>query len=151
MFYLSHGLHLTMKTLPGINIQWPWSQLILSGAKTVETRRYDLPAKYLGVPLAMIETPGLLGRKEAGIKKARIIGVVTFVQTLQYQSASAWRADYERHLVPTDDPQYKYVKGQPKWGWVVASVEALPSPVSPPTKRGIVFATACRIPDKSKS
>ena len=40
--------------LNGINIQFPISQLILSGDKTVETRTYPIPERYLGVDLALI-------------------------------------------------------------------------------------------------
>ena len=50
--------------------------MLLSGEKTVETRGYPLPEKYVGCELAIIETPGPRGRREAGIEKARIVGTI---------------------------------------------------------------------------
>jgi hypothetical protein len=132
--------------LPGINIQWPWSQLIASGIKTVETRKYPIPEKYIDRPLALIETPGPRGKKEAGIEKARIIGVITFSESFEYKTVKQWRDDYERHCVPTNDPQFTYTKGTPKWGWEVASVIQFTRPIKAPTKKGIVFATSCSVP-----
>ena len=45
-------------TLPGINIQAPWAEAIVSGRKVIETRFYPMPRKWVGQPLAIIETPG---------------------------------------------------------------------------------------------
>ena len=59
--------------MTGINIQTPWSELLINGDKSVETRSYPLPEKYMGEELALIETPGRYGRF-----KARIIGTITF-------------------------------------------------------------------------
>ena len=44
--------------LSGLNIQQPWSSLLIDGYKSVETRSYPLPQKYEGVELALISTPG---------------------------------------------------------------------------------------------
>jgi hypothetical protein len=48
--------------MTGINIQAPWSQLLINGQKCVETRSYPLPKNYEGVPLALVETPGKYGQ-----------------------------------------------------------------------------------------
>ena len=47
--------------LPGINIQAPWAEAIVSGRKLIETRFYPMPRKWIGQPLAIIETPGQAG------------------------------------------------------------------------------------------
>ena len=131
------------KVLPGINIQWPWSELILSGEKSIETRKYRIPEKYIQVPMALIETPGPKGKKEAGIKKARIIGIVTFGDSFKYNSKSQWKSDYRLHRVPTNDPQYKFSNSTAKWGWPILKVTKLRKPKSAPKKRGIIFASRC--------
>ena len=127
---------------PGINIQYPWSQLLVSGEKTVETRGYPLPAKYAGKPLAIIETPGPTKPRF----KARIIGVITFSHSIQYKTYAEWDADRGRHRVPANDPAFRFRAGKKKYGWVVKEVTRLKTPVVAPSKRGIVFASACSIP-----
>lgn len=46
------------RTLCGINIQFPISQLIVDGSKTIETRTYPIPDHYIGKEMILIETPG---------------------------------------------------------------------------------------------
>lgn len=132
--------------LDGINIQWPWSELLISGKKTIETRGYPLPERLAGKQLALIETPGKKGRKEAGIVSARIVGTITFKKSYMYGSKKDWTKEYDLHLVPENDIVYGYTAQKPKWGWVVESVVRLAEPVSPPKKRGIVYAKNCRVP-----
>ena len=55
------GLGATL-SLPGLNINWPFSQLILAGVKTVEVRSYALGYKNIarpGVEMWLVETPGI--------------------------------------------------------------------------------------------
>jgi len=139
------------KTLPGINIQWPWSQLIAEGKKTVETRTYPIPEKFRGKPLALIETPGpkknlnlfpeLTGRPE----KARIIAIVTFEDDYLFTTEHKWRIHKKYHCVPTDNPQFKWSPNKEKWGWKVGKIKKLSSPKPAPKKRGIVFAKGCKV------
>ncbi|MBN8540745.1 MAG: ASCH domain-containing protein [Deltaproteobacteria bacterium] len=131
--------------VPGINIQWPWSQLLLSGKKTVETRGYELPAKHVGKPLVIIETAGPRGKKEAGIDRARIVGLIVFRSSFQYQSNSHWRKDHNRHLVDVDDPMFAWGKSNERWGWEVESVKVIEPHQNAPKKKGIVFTSACTI------
>lgn len=131
------------RIIPGVNIQWPWSQYIVDGKKTVETRTYPMPAKYQGVELAIIETPGPRGRKE-GLKKARIIGTVTFSESFQYNKET-WSKDFKKHLVDVKDPQFAWNSKKEKWGWKVQRVTKFKEPRSAPAKKGIVFASACDI------
>lgn len=135
-----------MKTIPGINIQWPWSELLLSGKKTIETRTYPLPKKYIGVELAVIETPGPRGKKEAGIDRARVVGTITFGEPFRYATEQQWRQDRERHLVEPSDGQFSWDKREKLvWGWTVLKYRRLKQPANAPNKRGIVFATKCRL------
>jgi len=127
------------KTRPGINIQWPWSQLIIEGKKTIETRTYDIPEKYRGVELLLIETPGPRGKKEAGIEKARIIGTVTFGKTYRYNSKKQWLNEKNKHLVESTDKLYGWIKEKEKWGWEVKLHYPYKKQRIATSPRGIIF------------
>lgn len=131
--------------IPGINIQWPWSQLIIEGKKTIETRTYPLPENRKNIPIALIETPGPRGKKEAGIAKARIIGVIQFTGCKRYESATAWKKDFRRHRVPLNDRQYRFDPNKEKWGWDVTVLEDYNTPISTPEIRGIVWTRECSV------
>ena len=131
------------KTIPGINIQWPWSDHIVQGRKSIETRTYKMPDKFKGVEMAIIETPGPHGKKN-GVKKARIVGTVTFSESIQY-SRSTWVKDYNKHLVDTKDPQFAWDTKVERWGWIIQKVRKFKEPKPAPAKKGIVFASTCKI------
>lgn len=126
--------------MTGINIQSPWAELLVNGLKTVETRSYHLPEKYIGEPLALIETPG-----KSGKFKSRIIGVITFSHSFQYPDKESWIEDYCRHKVEDGNILYGWNDKKSKYGWVVSDVVKLESPIQPPQKRGIVFTKNCKI------
>lgn len=134
-----------MPTIPGINIQWPWSELIVEGIKSIETRHYPLPKKYIGQKLALIQTPGPKGKKEAGLLKSQIIGTIIFAGDFKYRDEAHWRKDIKRHCVSPEDPHYGYAPTRVKWGWVIDSVEVFPKSKPVPKKRGIVFASVCEV------
>ena len=123
--------------MTGLNIQAPWSTLLINCQKSVETRSYRLPQRLEGVELALIETPG----KSAKFK-SRIIGTITFSYSFQYQEKILWIMDYYRHKVDINDKTYGW-KDKPKFGWIVQSVKKFENPVDPPTKRGIIYAKNC--------
>lgn len=127
-----------MKILPGLNIQFPISRLILSGKKTVETRLYSLPKKYIGKDLLLIETPG-----SSGTFEARIVGLVRFSECFQYKSKKQFYEDQRRHFVDASSP-YAW-KDKKKWGWLVEHVEVLPAPILAPKRKGIRFTQAIAI------
>ena len=73
----------------GINVQYPWSRLILAGVKAVEVRKYPLgryPSFIAEQDLFLIETPGRGSTQDADCAidvgappdKACVIGVVRF-------------------------------------------------------------------------
>ena len=41
----------------GLEMKQPWADLVVSGAKTMETRAYALPPRLLGKPVALLRTP----------------------------------------------------------------------------------------------
>jgi hypothetical protein len=131
---------------PGINIQWPWSELLLTGQKLVETRSYPLPLKHKDQWLAVIETPGPRGSKEAGIIKSRMTGLIQFADCFEYHDREAWLADHSRHLVQPDDACFGFDSRKRKWGWLVNRAFLFTHSIEAPKKRGIIYASACQIP-----
>jgi hypothetical protein len=126
--------------MTGLNVQCPWASLLINGEKSVETRSYPMPLKYVGEPLAVIETPG-----KSGQFKSRIIGTITFSHCFKYKSKNEWINDYYRHLVDKHDEDYGWKYYKPKYGWVVSNVVKFNIPVDPPNKRGIIFASECLV------
>ena len=118
----------------GLNVQIPWSTLLINGEKSVETRSYPLPEKYVGVELALIETPGKYGRF-----KSRITGTITFSHSFQYPDKQSWVDDYNRHKVEELDKFYSWNTVKPKYGWVVSNIKKFDKPIPYLKKKGIVF------------
>jgi len=114
----------------GINIQFPISQEILSGKKTVETRTYPIPNSYLGKTLLLVETPG-----KSGKFKARIAAKIRFKECFLYPSKAAFYRDQKRHLVEAGSAWAW--KDKAKWGWVIESV--VPVVPRPAGKIGIKY------------
>lgn len=124
--------------IPGINIQYPWSELILSGEKRIETRSYPIPKHLLNVKLAIIET-----KRNKG-KPAQIVGIINFTECYQYKDYDHWASEYDFHKVPKDDPLYGFRKEKEKWAWLISESIRIP-PQAPPKKRGIKYAKECEI------
>lgn len=127
-----------MKTYSGINIQYPISRLLMDGSKTVETRTYPIPEKYLNKELLFIETPGRNGSFEA-----RIVGKIKFSSCFEYPSPEKFYEDIDRHKVDSNS-SYAW-KDKSKWGWIVSSYKPLKDPVPAPKKKGICFTKDIKI------
>jgi hypothetical protein len=121
--------------MTGINIQTPWSHLLINGSKTVETRSYSLPKKYENVELALIETPG----KSAKFK-SRIIGTITFSHSFLYETKDDWISNYDNHMVDQNDKLYGWSE-KPKYGWVVSRINKFDQPKTILSRKGIIFTT----------
>jgi hypothetical protein len=133
-------------TIPGLNIQWPWAERIVSGAKTIETRTYPIPEHYLNRPIALIQTPARAARASSSNgKAATIIGIVIFSRSFRYESLADWLKDRARHLVAANDRQFSYQANSEKWGWEISAVVPLAVPCPAPRKRGIVYARECTV------
>lgn len=130
--------------MTGLNIQTPWSELLINEVKSVETRSYPLPEKYVGEEIALIETPGRYGRF-----KARIIGTITFSHSFKYPDQRAWQDDYNRHCVAVDDPIYNWKDDKPKYGWVVSKVTKFDKPLDIRKRRGIIFTSGIKLKRES--
>lgn len=127
------------KSFSAVNIQFPISQLILSGEKTVETRTYALPDKYLNQDLLMIETPGKRGKF-----KSRAVAVIRFELSFAYASAEQFYEDFGSHRVSRDS-EWAWSSEKPKWGWKVRVIKRFePFVVKGP--RGIRFTKKINCP-----
>lgn len=126
------------KTYSGINIQWPISELILSGKKTIETRTYPIPPHYLNKEMILIETPGKKGKF-----KARMRGIIVFTDCFEYKSKAAFYRDSKKHCV-TPDSEWAW-KDKPKWGWEVSVRKVFDNPPPLQKRTGIKFSQAIAI------
>jgi hypothetical protein len=127
--------------LPGMNIQAPWAEAIVSGRKVIETRVYPMPRRWIGQSLAIIETPG-----KARHFKRRIAGVVIFEPSWCYPDQAAFARDRAKHLVDPHDQRFGW-RGddRPKWAWAVRWVEAYQQPLPASFRAGIRYARAVEI------
>ena len=124
---------MSTKSYTGINIQYPISGEILAQKKTIETRTYPIPQKYIGKTLLFVETPGTKGKF-----KSRIVAKIVFAESFPYKSKSEFYADVGRHLVTSSSP-WAWSDDKPKWGWVVKKITLLKTPVALKKRIGIKF------------
>ena len=135
-------------TLCGLNIQWPFSQLLLAGIKTKEVRNYALqhrrkPHVSPGEEVWLIETPGTgQAPKNAIVRGARIggrpdraqiVGTVTFSRAVRYTSVAAFRKDARSHCIAKGGDKDWNGAGE-LYAWRVAEVKALQTPIPDPQK-----------------
>lgn len=129
---------MSKKSYPGVNIQWPISELILSKEKTVETRTYPLPEKYLNQQMVLIETPGSKGKF-----KTRVKAIIIFTNCFKYKNKQEFKADVDRHKVEAGS-LWDW-NDKPKWGWTVNVVKIFTKPVPLEKRTGIKFSKDVRI------
>ncbi|MFG1503690.1 hypothetical protein [Halobacteriovorax sp. ZH5_bin.2] len=129
-----------IKTYSGINIQWPISEEIVTGNKTIETRTYPIPTKYLNEEMLLIETPG-----KKGDFQARITAIIKFNRCIQYKNKSHFYKDSQFHLVERGSP-WEW-KEKPKFGWVVELIHKFDKPIPFPKnlKKGILYTNNIKI------
>jgi hypothetical protein len=120
------------RKLTGINIQWPISQCILNSTKTVETRTYPIPEKYLNTDLAMVETPGPKGKF-----KSRVVAIIRFTRCFQYKNKKHFYSDIRKHKV-TPESMWAWKEDKPKWGWECKVVKIFKIPFECNSK-GIIY------------
>jgi predicted transcriptional regulator len=112
----------------GININddaQPFSQQILNGEKTIETRNSPTLRPYVGKRVGIVST----GKN----KKAMLVGFVDIDDEFVYDNAQAFDADIDKHLVTSDSPFY--IKGI-KYGYHLSNPQKI-TPV-PVESRGYV-------------
>jgi predicted transcriptional regulator len=102
-----------------------FTEQILNGSKTIETRNTRSLDPYIGTTVGIVRT---------GKGKAILVGTCTIGEPMFYGSKSDFDLDYNRHLVGKESPYYISTKG--KWGYPVTNV----NPIDPVeiNSRGII-------------
>jgi len=137
-------------SLRGINIQYPFSRLILFGVKTVEVRTYPLGDRNLGgdyEDLFLIETPGSRNLKGALVDRrypigpppsvAQVIGIVRFSSSEQYANKPtsryqwhmpSWNKHRSKHRIK-EGGHYDWNRKDAMYAWHVDNVQPFSEPV----------------------
>jgi len=101
----------------GININdkyQPFTELILSGIKTIETRDSRSLNSLIGQRVGIIRT---------GVGVATLVGYVTIGEPIFYSNKLMFDMDYKRHRVGPESPFYIGENG--KWGYPLSNPERL--------------------------
>jgi len=122
----------SLPPMDGININdqdAPWTDLILSGAKKVETRPM-IPGRskgtlhrFVGIRVGIVRT---------GKGPATLVGYATIGEPIEYKDSLSFDRDFKRHRVSSNSPHYIGFSG--KWGYPVLDVRRLPEPYLIQTK-----------------
>ena len=144
------GHHICVLSLPGLNIQWPFSQLIVMGVKKVEARRYDLGWRRIAEArreMWLVETPGNHKSLRSGWaiagdnvvaerpEVARIVATIVFSHAKRYVSREEFRDDEENHRIG-EDGNYDWDGIGDMYGWYVAEVRQLAEPIEQAGPKG---------------
>jgi hypothetical protein len=116
--------------MKGININdstQPFTELILSGEKTIETRNTNSLRPYVGKKVGIIRT---------GKGQAMLVGYMVLGEPIKYLTRTTFYADIRKHLVGEDSP---FAFEKRKYGYPITNVKRIkPVPVN---SRGIVART----------
>jgi len=85
----------------GININddtLPWTEWILNGTKSIETRNTNSLKPYIGKEVGIIRT----GKK----RKAMLVGYVTINEPIVYTSEEMFDKDFWKHIVAPHTTHY---------------------------------------------
>ena len=111
-----------------LEVQAPYSKMILEGRKSIETRDYPLPSCLQGSKIYIFEstptnsTSSSLGTVDEISAGLLIRGVCSFESSFIYESWQQWNDDRDKHCVPTDskfEPTAEALTLKPKYGWIV--------------------------------
>ena len=139
-------------TLRGLDIQYPFSRLIMSGAKTIEARSYALGHRGIaqaGEKMFLIETPGsksaslaVVGDLSIGAPPdhAQVIGTVSFNSSSEYTCLSAWRNDRRKHRIQ-EGSQYDWNGTGKMHAWCIGHVQGFSQPVAAGSKSQVGYST----------
>lgn len=114
----------------GVNIndkRLPFTEMIMAGEKTVETRRSRSLDSVIGKRVGIVRT---------GRGKATLVGYATVGEPVCYQGRLAFRQGYQQHRVPAGS-EFDCESGSVKWGYPLKAIERVTPQIV--TSRGIVL------------
>lgn len=98
----------------GININdkhYPFTEWILDGIKTIETRSTPSLNPYIGKRVGIIRT---------GKGQAMLVGFMTIGEPIKYESEEQFRSDEDKHCI-LKGSEYD-IDNRGKWGYPISSV-----------------------------
>lgn len=124
------GIEMINGVTKGINVNdkhYPFTEWILDGQKTIETRESNSLHSVIGKRVGIIRT---------GCGPAMLVGFVDVVGYVVYGDKGGFRSDYEKHMVE-DGSRYDIKPNGIKFGYILENPEKCdPIPV---TSKGIVI------------
>jgi len=111
-----------------IYIREPWADLIINGKKTIETAGFNLPSRFLNIPLYIQN------------EKRQITGTVTFSGSKKYNNLNEFNADARKHKVIDPTNKFHFNNRPRTHGWIISHVEKLSEPI-----QGVPFKGQFRI------
>lgn len=106
-----------------LEVQTPWSRLLLEGKKEVEARAYSLPQDLLGRSILLLESTTAQDSIQSGLadrfQTSSIIGTVIFSEIIEYTSEEQFRMDEASHLVPAESPFGWRIGTERLYGWKI--------------------------------
>ncbi len=133
---ISNAVTLCMR---GLNIHWPFSQLILMGAKTEEVREYELGIAKTDEEVWIVETKGphakagtnaIVGDLQIAPRPsaAQIVGTVRFASAHPYGSEQVFHNARDSHRIAVGS-KFDWDGSGARYGWRVGQARALAKPV----------------------
>ena len=115
-----------------LEVQHPWSDLLLSRRKSVETRTYPFPPWLIGERIHVLQsppgTPGVSAVPDevySGDTRFPLAGWIVVGECFRYESRQSWESDAARHCIPTDEAgAYGWSDEREIYGWVIESAGA---------------------------
>ena len=116
-----------------------FADLIVSGKKSIETRRSRSLDNLIGNRVKIVRTTGKGD-------EARVIGEVTIGEPIQYKTRAEFAKDYDKHLVD-EDSDFAFQDGG-KFGYPMINPERYETPYPMPKRKGIVYTKEVGGPNK---
>ena len=107
-----------------IYIREPWANYIIQGRKTIETATFNLPSRFINIPLYIQN------------ENRQIIGIIKFSGSKRYTSLQEFNRDSSRHLVIDPESKFHFNNRVRTYGWIISSVEKLETPIEGKPFRG---------------
>ena len=107
-----------------------FADLIVSGKKSIETRRSRSLDNLIGNRVKIVRTTGKGD-------EARVIGEVTIGEPIQYKTRAEFAKDYDKHLVD-EDSDFAFQDGG-IFGYPMINPEWYETPYPMPKRKGIVY------------